>query len=96
MKLVAGKYIIAEEPLDIAKQNGVRFEGENGWSEVTRREYHASDPELMFVREKSNGEYEEAPGHYQTFIDSMRSRQEDGGIKDAACQVFRFNRETYV
>ena len=46
-----------------------------------RSQYHASSPELMFVRENSSGEYEEAPVHYQTFIDSMRSR------KDPNCPV---------
>jgi hypothetical protein len=35
----------------------------------------------MFVRDNSSGEYEEAPAHYQTFIDSMRSR------KDPNCPV---------
>jgi hypothetical protein len=68
--------VMTEEPLPVSKENGVRFEGEKGWIEVTRKQFHASDPSLMFVREKGNADYEEAPAHYQTFIDSMRSRKD--------------------
>ena len=67
---------MTEEPLPVSQENGVRFEGENGWIEVTRKQYHASSPELMYVREKKDGEYEEAPAHYQSFIDSMISRED--------------------
>ena len=73
--------VMTEEPLPVSKENGVRFEGEKGWIEVTRKQFHASDPSLMFVREKGNADYEEAPAHYQTFIDSVRSR------KDPNCPV---------
>jgi hypothetical protein len=72
---------MTEEVLPVSQENGVRFEGEKGWIEVTRKQYHASDPEFMYERVKGNADYEEAPAHYQTFIDSMRSR------KDPNCPV---------
>ena len=68
--------VMTEQPLPEAKESGVRFIGENGWIEVTRGKYFASAPELMFERVKSEGKYEEAPSHYQVFIDSMRSRKD--------------------
>ena len=68
--------VMTEEPLPVSQENGVRFEGEKGWIEVTRSQYHTNVPELNFVREKKGGEYEEAPAHYQTFIDSMISRKD--------------------
>jgi predicted dehydrogenase len=68
---------MVEGELPVAKMHGgVRFEGEKGWIEVTRSQYHASNPEWMYVRENNGGQYEEAPAHYQTFIDSMRSRKD--------------------
>ena len=73
--------VMTEEPLPVSKENGVRFEGEKGWIEVTRSQYHTSVPELNFERPKKNGEYEEAPAHYQNFIDCMISR------KDPVCPV---------
>jgi len=73
--------VMTEQPLEVIHDKGVRFEGEKGWIEVSRGEYRTSIPELDFQREKNNGEYEEAPAHYQTFIDSMRSR------KDPNCTV---------
>lgn len=68
--------VMTEEPLPVSKENGVRFEGEKGWIEVTRSQYHTSIPELQFVRDNNDGKYEEAPQHYQAFIDSMRSRKD--------------------
>jgi predicted dehydrogenase len=68
--------VMTEEELPVSKENGVRFEGEKGWIEVTRSQYHTNVPELNFVREKKGGEYEEAPAHYQTFVDSMISRKD--------------------
>ncbi len=68
---------MVEGELPVAKMHGgVRFEGEKGWIEVTRSQYHASNPDWMYVRENNGGQYEEAPAHYQTFIDSMRSRKD--------------------
>lgn len=68
--------VMTEEPLPVSKENGVRFEGENGWIEVTRSQYHTNVPAAEFKRPEGEGDYEQAPQHYQAFIDSMRSRKD--------------------
>lgn len=68
--------VMTHEDLPVSKENGVRFEGEKGWIEVTRSQYHTNVPECEFKRPESKGQYEEAPAHYQTFVDSMRSRKD--------------------
>ena len=68
--------VMTHEDLPVSKENGVRFEGEKGWIEVTRSQYHTNVPEAEFKRPEGAGHYEQAPQHYQTFIDSMRSRKD--------------------
>ena len=68
--------VMTHEDLPVSKENGVRFEGEKGWIEVTRSQYHTNVPEAEFTRPEGDGHYEQAPQHYQTFIDSMRSRKD--------------------
>ncbi|MDD3107781.1 MAG: Gfo/Idh/MocA family oxidoreductase [Alistipes sp.] len=67
--------ILTEQKFDGGKQ-GVKIYGENGWIQVCRDEYIASDPKFAMQKEEnqSNVPYETKVGHYQTFINSVRSR----------------------
>lgn len=67
--------IMTEQEFDGPKQ-GVKIYGEDGWIQVCRGEFLASDPKFMpqAKKEESNVPYETKVGHYQTFINSVRSR----------------------
>ena len=67
---------VTEQEFDGGKQ-GLKIYGDNGWIQVCRGEFLASDPKFMPKAEKqqdSSVPYETKVGHYQTFINSMRSR----------------------
>ncbi|HJB85232.1 MAG TPA: Gfo/Idh/MocA family oxidoreductase [Candidatus Alistipes merdigallinarum] len=66
---------VTEQEFDGAKQ-GVKIYGDNGWIQVCRGEFIASDPKFMpeAQKEASDMPYETKVGHYQTFINSIRSR----------------------
>lgn len=66
---------VTEQEFDGAKQ-GVKIYGDNGWIQVCRGEFIASDPKFMpkAQEEASDMPYETKVGHYQTFINSIRSR----------------------
>ena len=67
---------VTEQEFDGGKQ-GVKINGENGeWIQVCRGEYLASDAKFMPETKKKESDvpYETQVGHYQTFINSIRSR----------------------
>lgn len=67
---------VTEQEFDGGKQ-GVKIYGENGeWIQVCRGEFLASDPKFMPETKKKESDvpYETQVGHYQTFINSIRSR----------------------
>lgn len=66
---------VTEQEFDGGKQ-GVKIYGDNGWIQVCRGEFLASDPKFMpkIQQEASDMPYETKVGHYQTFINSIRSR----------------------
>lgn len=70
--------IMTEEPFDEAMTKGVKFIGTDGWIEVSRGHYVASDPSLMpdtQDRDESVA-YETGIPHLVDFIESMRSRKD--------------------
>lgn len=71
--------IMTEEPFNEARTKGVKFVGADGWIEVSRGHYKASDPSLMPPEEEKTAEdvaYETGIPHLVNFIDSMRTRKD--------------------
>jgi hypothetical protein len=65
------------EPWDEKKTKGVKFWGENGWIEVARGYFNASDPKLIpEKKETASGPYETKIPHQVNFIESVRSRKD--------------------
>lgn len=75
-----GGIIMTSEPFDEKLTKGVKFQGENGWIEVSRGYFNASDPKFMppesAVKEDPNVPYETRIPHQKNFIDSVKSRQD--------------------
>ena len=74
-----GDWIMTEEPFDEAMTKGVKFIGTDGWIEVSRRHYLASDPEFMPPPETERDDdvaYETGIPHLFNFIESMRTRKD--------------------
>jgi predicted dehydrogenase len=78
------KYVYADgvtmtsEPFDKELTKGVRFEGSNGWIEVWRGNFRASDPKFMppesALKEDPNVPYETRIPHQKNFIDAVQNR----------------------
>lgn len=71
--------IMTEEPFNEARTKGVKFVGADGWIEVSRGHYKASDPSLMPPEEEKTADdvaYETGIPHLVNFIDSMRTRKD--------------------
>lgn len=69
--------VMTEEPFDENLTKGVKFWGENGWIEVSRGHYIASDDSLLpGQREETEGAYETQIPHLTNFITSVRNRTE--------------------
>ncbi len=71
--------IMTEEPFDEGRSSGVKFIGSDGWIEVSRSRYNASDPSLMPPPKEeiaNSGAYETGIPHLVDFIESMRSRKD--------------------
>lgn len=64
--------VLTEQPL--AEGPGVRFYGENGWIEVGRGRFTASDPKFNMKVEEDSIPYEARAGHHRVFIESIKSR----------------------
>jgi len=69
--------IFTSEPFNEQKTKGVKFIGDNGWIEVARRSFIASDPGFMPPETEVIEEpYETGIPHQVNFIESVRSRQD--------------------
>ncbi len=69
--------ILTSEPFDEKLTKGVKFLGDNGWIEVSRGYYVASDDSLLPPEpeaDESEVPYETKSAHHQNFIDAVRSR----------------------
>ncbi|MCX6334444.1 MAG: Gfo/Idh/MocA family oxidoreductase [Bacteroidia bacterium] len=69
--------IMTSEPFDDKKTKGVKFIGENGWIEVARGYFKASDQKFYAPKtEAVEGPYETRIPHQVNFIESVRSRKD--------------------
>ena len=64
-----------QQKFDGGKQ-GIKIYGENGWIQVCRGEFLASSPEFMPSEVDQKAIYETNVPHYQSFVDSIRSRRD--------------------
>lgn len=71
---------MTSEPFDEKKTKGVKFIGENGWIEVARGYFNASDPKFnppeSVMKQDPNVPYENKRPHQQNFLESIKSRQD--------------------
>jgi len=73
----ANGVIMTSEPFNESKTKGVKFHGENGWIEVSRGSFNASDPKFYAPKsEEEEGPYETKIPHQINFIESVRSRKD--------------------
>ncbi|MCE5347876.1 MAG: Gfo/Idh/MocA family oxidoreductase [Bacteroidales bacterium] len=69
--------VMTSEPFNEEKTKGVKFWGENGWIEVARGFFKASDPKFIAPETaKVEGPYETKIPHQVNFIESVRSRKD--------------------
>lgn len=71
--------IMTEEPFDEKLTKGVKFTGADGWIEVSRGHYAASDPDFIPPPEQEREigvAYETGTPHLVDFIQSMRERRD--------------------
>ena len=71
--------VMTSEPFDEKKTKGVKFIGENGWIEVARGYFNASDPKFNPPEKEvtdPNMPYETKIPHQLNFIESVRSRKD--------------------
>ncbi len=65
--------VMTSEPFDEKMTKGVKFWGKNGWIEVSRGYFNASDPALMPADEKKEeGPYETKIPHQINFVEAVR------------------------
>jgi predicted dehydrogenase len=75
----ANGVVMTSEPFDDKLTKGVKFWGENGWIEVARGYFNASDPKFNPPASASStdeGPYETRIPHQVNFIECVRSRQD--------------------
>jgi len=75
----ANGVVMTSEPFDDKLTKGVKFWGENGWIEVSRGYFNASDPKFnppASAASTDEGPYETRIPHQVNFIESVRSRQD--------------------
>ncbi|MCG8308845.1 MAG: Gfo/Idh/MocA family oxidoreductase [Cytophagales bacterium] len=68
--------VMTEEPFNNKKTKGVKFQGKDGWIEVSRGHYKASDKALEPRLKKASGPYETKSPHYENFVQAIRSRKD--------------------
>lgn len=67
--------VMTSEPFDDSLTKGVKFWGENGWIEVARGYFNASDPKFNAAEsEVIEGPYETRIPHQINFIEALRTR----------------------
>lgn len=70
---------VTNQPYDEAYTRGIKFRGENGWIEVARGHYAASDPALMPDENERADKllpYETGVPHLEDFIMAVRDRRD--------------------
>jgi len=73
----ANGVVMTSEPFNDELTKGVKFWGENGWIEVARGFFNASDPKFNSVKSvESDGPYETKIPHQINFIESVKSRKD--------------------
>jgi predicted dehydrogenase len=74
----ANGVVMTSEPFDDKLTKGVKFWGENGWIEVARGYFNASDPKFNppAATSTEEGPYETRIPHQVNFIECVRSRQD--------------------
>ena len=73
----ANGVVMTSEPFDENMTKGVKFSGENGWIEVSRGYFNASDPKFMPAETAEvEGPYETRIPHQVNFIESVRLRKD--------------------
>lgn len=75
----ANGVVMTSEPFDEKLTKGVKFWGENGWIEVARGYFNASDPKFNPPETASTGQegpYETRIPHQVNFIEAVRNRQD--------------------
>lgn len=70
----ANGVIMTEEPFNDQKTKGVKFWGTDGWIEVARGYFNASNKKFMPDLEKEAGPYETKVPHQENFIKAVRNR----------------------
>ena len=69
--------VMTEEPFNEQMTKGVKFWGDEGWIEVSRGHFVASDDSLLpEKREEVEGAYETQIPHLTNFIESVKNRSE--------------------
>jgi predicted dehydrogenase len=72
--------VMTSEPFDDKLTKGVKFIGDNGWIEVARGYFNASDPKFnppeSVMKQDPNVPYETKIPHQINFIEAVRSRQD--------------------
>lgn len=66
--------VMTSEPFNEKLTKGVKFWGENGWIEVARNFFNASDPKFYAEKTKENGDgpYETKIPHQLNFVEAVR------------------------
>jgi predicted dehydrogenase len=73
----ANGVIMTSESWDEKKTKGVKFWGENGWIEVARGYFNASDQKFFAAKkEVADGPYETKVPHQADFIEAVRTRRD--------------------
>ena len=71
----ANGVVMTEEPFDAAQTKGVKFWGDQGWIEVSRGHYVASDDSLLPPKvEETEGAYETKVPHLENFISAVKTK----------------------
>jgi predicted dehydrogenase len=74
----ANGVLVTSEPFNEEKTKGVKFIGKDGWIEISRGHYKASDDKLLppANAEADSGPYETKIPHQLDFIESVRERKD--------------------
>ncbi len=69
---------MANQPYNEWNSRGIKFWGENGWLEVSRQNYNASDEQFLPPEPDESDEvpYERGIAHISNFVESLRSRRD--------------------